>query len=173
MQAALGRHHIAFCGNTRVRAVDASALTTASGVRLPSDLTIWATGAAAPPVIRDSELPHDARGFVRTDQHLLVEGCSNLFAAGDCATLASAPEKERAGVYAVRAGPILLANLRKRLAGRPLESHRPQSDYLRLLNLADGTALGSKWGLALQGRSVAWLKDRIDRGFVSRFRFDD
>lgn len=140
---------------------------------MPSDLTIWATGAAAPPVIRDSELPHDARGFVRTDQHLLVEGCSNLFAAGDCATLASAPEKERAGVYAVRAGPILLANLRKRLAGRPLESHRPQSDYLRLLNLADGTALGSKWGLALQGRSVAWLKDRIDRGFVSRFRFDD
>ncbi|MDX2019034.1 MAG: selenide, water dikinase SelD [Deltaproteobacteria bacterium] len=170
---ALTRHHIAFRGSTRVRSVDTSSLTTESGEVVPSDLTIWATGAAPPAVIRDSDLPHDEGGFVLTDDRLLVEGQPNLFAVGDCATITSQPDRPRAGVYAVRAGPILLANLRRIVGGRPLERYRPQRDFLRLLNVADGTAIGAKWGFAVHGRAVSWLKDRIDRRFMSRFQLID
>lgn len=168
---ALARHGITFRGNTRVRAVNERSLVTDEGEVIPSDLVIWATGPASPSVILDSDLPHDAEGFVLTDTWLRVAGFPNLFAVGDCATIAEAPNRPRAGVYAVRAGPVLLANLSRSSTGRPLVPYRPQGDFLRLLSLADGTAIGMKWGVTLQGAAVGWLKDRIDRGFVSRFRF--
>jgi len=73
----------------------------------------------------------------------------------------------------VRQGPVLMRNLRARAAGKPLESYRPQSDFLTLLNLGDGTALGAKWGRSFEGLWVMWLKDRIDRRFMRRFKIDD
>ena len=53
----------------------------------------------------------DTRGFVRVDAYLRSPSHANVFAAGDCAT----QDGDRApafGVYAVRQGPALAANLR-------------------------------------------------------------
>jgi selenide,water dikinase len=109
---------------------------------------------------------------VRTRSTLQVEGEDDLFAVGDCATLDEFPETPKAGVYAVRQGPVLMRNLRARAAGSALETYRPQSDFLTLLNLGDGIALGAKWGRSFEGRWVMWLKDRIDRSFMRRFQTD-
>src|SRR5262249_52852307 len=76
----------------------------------------------------------------------------------------------RSGVYAVREGPILAANLRARLKGARLRCYRPQRDALALLNLGGRRALGAKRGRAFAGRLVWRWKDRIDRRFVARFR---
>ena len=73
-------------------------------------------------------------------------------------------------MYAVREGPVLDANLRARLAGRPLRRYRPQHDFLSLLNLGARHALAAKWGLVATGRWVWRWKDHIDRRFVERFR---
>jgi selenide,water dikinase len=97
-------------------------------------------------------------------------GHDDLFAAGDCATLVEHPRTPKAGVYAVRQGPYLTRNLRAALAGRPLASYRPQRDFLTLLNLGDGSAIGGKWGVSFEGRWVMELKDRIDRRFMERFQ---
>jgi selenide,water dikinase len=70
----------------------------------------------------------------------------------------------------VRQGPVLTHNLRALLAGRELRAYRPQGDFLALLNLGDGTALGAKWGLSFAGAWVMALKDRIDRRFMRRFQ---
>ncbi len=101
---------------------------------------------------------------------LQVQGHPELFAAGDCASLRGAPGLPRAGVYAVRQGPVLAFNLAAFLAGRPLRRYRPQRDFLTLVNFADGSAAGGKWGVAFEGRWVMRLKDRIDRRFVGRYR---
>ena len=61
-------------------------------------------------------------------------------------------------------------NLRALLVGEPLRNYVPQKDFLTLLNLGDGTALGYKWGVAFQGKWVLWLKDIIDRRFMTRFQ---
>jgi selenide,water dikinase len=61
-------------------------------------------------------------------------------------------------------------HLRCRVTGRELERFRPQRDFLSLLNLGDGTALGHKWGVVFAGRWVMSRKDRIDRAFMSRYR---
>ena len=136
----------------------------------PADLVVWATGAAPTALLEASHLPRDERGFARVGATLEVAGCEGLFAAGDCAALEDHPWVPRAGVYAVREGPILAANLRARLEGGRLRRYRPQRDFLALLNLGDRRALGAKRGIAFAGGWVWRWKDRIDRRFVERFR---
>jgi selenide,water dikinase len=138
----------------------------------PADLVVWATGAAALPWLAEVEVPRNSDGFLRVRESFQCVGFDDLFAAGDCAALDAHPWVPKAGVYAVRAGPILDANLRARLAGGRLRPYRPQRDFLALLNLGGGRALGGKWGLAVAGRSVWRVKDAIDRRFVTRFRAD-
>jgi len=107
---------------------------------------------------------------VRIEPTLQVVGHPDLFAVGDCASSDAWPWMKKAGVYAVRQGPVLDANLRALLTGRPLRAYRPQRDFLTLLNLGERRALGSKWGFAVEGGWVFRLKDRIDRGFMRRFQ---
>ncbi len=141
--------------------------------RLPCDLAVWATGAAPQGLLGESPLPRDERGFVRVRETLQVEGFDDLFATGDCASLTSAPWVPKAGVYAVRQGPVLDANLRGRLRGTRLRAFRPQRDFLSLLNLGARRALAAKWGWSASGRAAWHLKDRIDRRFMRRFQVLD
>ncbi len=157
---------------TGCRVTDAAAdsLGLEGGERLPCDLLLWVTGAVSHPLFAPSGLPTDQRGFVRTRPTLQVAGHDALFAVGDCGTLDQHPDTPKAGVYAVRQGPFLIHNLLARLTGGRLRAYRPQGDFLTLLNLGDGTALGTKWGLSFEGRWVMTLKDKIDRRFMERFQ---
>jgi selenide,water dikinase len=137
---------------------------------LACDLVVWATGAAPVAFGSGLPLPKDAAGFVRVRRTLQVEGDDDLFAVGDCASLAGHPTLPKAGVFAVRQGPVLAENLRRRIAGRPLRAYQPQRDYLVLINLGGRRALGTKWGGVVSGRWVWHWKDRIDRRFIAQFR---
>lgn len=152
-------------------AEEAATLLLSSGHHLTSHLTVWATGAAGPPLLRASGLPTDEEGFVLVDDHLLVRGRDDLFAVGDCARFESR-DLPKAGVHAVRQAPVLLENLQRAAGSRAprLRTYEPQKNFMTLLNLGDGTALGTKWGLVVGGRWVRWLKDAIDRRFVEGFR---
>ncbi len=179
--ASLGRRaarEAAACGiqvstGVRVSAAVDGAVELEGGGRVESDALVWVAGATSHEVLASSGLPVDGRGFVRTRSTLQVEGFDTLFAVGDCATLIEAPRTPKAGVYAVRQGPYLTDNLLAFVADEPLRSYRPQRDFLTLLNLGDGTALGAKWGLSFGGRWVMRLKDRIDRRFMERFQVLD
>jgi len=139
--------------SARVAAVEEGVLVLEDDERIPFDALIWATGAASQPLFAASALPTDAGGFVRVRPTLQVEGHDALFAAGDCARFE--PDLAKAGVYAVRQGPLLDRNLRARVAGGVLRAYRPQRDFLVLLNLGDGAALGTKWGRAVAGRACS------------------
>ena len=97
-------------------------------------------------------------------------GHDEIFATGDCASLVTDPRLPKAGVYAVRQGPVLAHNLKAHAAGRPLRAYRPQRDFLSLLNLGDGRAIAVKWGFSAEGGWAWRLKDAIDRRFVRRYR---
>jgi selenide,water dikinase len=143
---------------------------------LTADLVIWATGAAPaefPKNELSSGLRRDSSGFLETRETLQTAGFDDVFAVGDCAGLAQFRWVPRAGVYAVRQGPILDHNLRAALEGSSMKRYRPQRDFLSLLNLGDRRALGSKWGFAFAGPAVFRLKDWIDRRFMERFQVLD
>jgi len=150
-------------------AVETGAVRSGSR-RLEADLVVLATGAAPHAWLRDSPLPTCARGFVRVSETLQVVGVPSLFAVGDCAAMEAAPWVPKAGVYAVRMGPVVTRNLRALLAGTPLERYTPQRDFLAILNLGERRALATKWGVSVSGRLVWRLKDAIDRRFMRRFQ---
>jgi selenide,water dikinase len=168
--AELAARRIALRTGSAVLRVQKDALELAGGARLACDLAIWAAGAAPVALVAKSALPKDEAGFVRVQGTLQVEGHDALFAAGDCASLTEARWVPKAGVYAVRQGPLLADNLRLALSGEPLRRYRPQRDFLTLLNLGEERALGAKWGLVASGRLAFRLKDAIDRRFVRRFQ---
>ncbi len=155
----------------RVLRVTADGLELDGSASRRHDLLIWAAGAAPPPLVAASpSLPTEARGYIATRATLQVEGYDDLFAVGDCAVQTGAPWVPRAGVYAVRAGPVLADNLEAASRGWPLGPYRPQRSFLSLLNLGGGSAIGSKWGRAIASPEVWRLKDRIDRRFMARFQ---
>jgi selenide,water dikinase len=153
-----------------VARVEPAAVALASGERIAADLTVWVTGAAPPAVVAASPLPRDERGFFLVDPTLRAADGAPVWGAGDCVGLAGHPAMPKAGVYAVRAAPVLAANLRAALAGGPTARYAPQASFLALLNTADGRALLRWRRLVAHARWAWWLKDRIDRGFVERYR---
>ena len=141
-------------------------LIDAQGLALPMDRVVWCSGAAAPQCLRHSGLALDGAGFIQVDAHLRSTSHPEVYAAGDCA--AHPTPLPKAGVYAVRQGPVLTQNLRAALGQNRAASYKPQPRALALLNTADGQAIG-QWGpFSVQGPWVMALKDRIDRRFIRR-----
>ncbi len=153
----------------RVASAEAGCVLLTDGRRLPCEALVWVTGAVSHPIFTESGLATDDRGFLHVRSTLQSQDHDDLFACGDCATLIDYPRTPKAGVYAVRQGPVITDNLRAALAGQPLKRYRPQGDFLTLLNVAGGHAMGAKWGRSFEGRWVMTLKDRIDRRFMRRF----
>jgi NADH dehydrogenase FAD-containing subunit len=153
-----------------VVAAEEGAVLLRDGGRVPCQALIWVTGPKSHPLFRRSGLATDVRGFVLVRPTLQFRDHDDLFAVGDCATLVQHPNTPKAGVYAVRQGPYITDNLYAALEGRPLRVYKPQGDFLTLLNLGDGQALGAKWGVTFEGRWVMRWKDRIDRRFMRRFQ---
>ena len=141
----------------------------ASGLEFATDAVFWAAGAAAPAWIRDSGFATDDRGFLLTNDLLQSPSHPNVFGAGDCVNVLGHP-LPKAGVFAVRAGPALAANLLAALEERPPVPHLPRKRHLSIVSAGDRDAVAS-WGpFAIAGRWVWRWKDRIDRGWIARYR---
>jgi len=140
----------------------------ASGARLACDAPLLAVGAQAPGWLQDSGLALDEAGFIAVNSFQQSIHHSQVFAAGDVASRVDAPHP-RSGVYAVRAGPPLLENLRASMAGEPLKAYHPATRSLNLLACGDRHAVGAWGNFSFEGRWVRRWKDRIDRAFIARY----
>ena len=158
--------------NHRASGFQAGQISFTDGSCIACDVSLIVTGAAAPPWPAESGVNCDHKGFISVSNTLQSRSHDFVLAAGDIASYADA--RPKSGVFAVRAGPILAANLRALCAGEPLQAWTPQSKALYLISTGTRHALAS-WG-DLSGGSekligaLLWRwKDRIDRGFMRRF----
>lgn len=132
-----------------------------------SDLLLWATGAQAHGWQAGSGLAVSKAGFIRIDAGLRSVSHAQVFAVGDCAEWANPLPK--AGVYAVRMGPVLARNLRAAVGAGSATDYEPQHRFLALLATADRRAVAS-WGRwSAEGAWVWRWKNHIDRSFLRRF----
>jgi selenide,water dikinase len=152
-----------------VSEVTATGVALGDGQEIAAGFVAGAAGARAHGWLAGTGLPVTADGFLRVGADLRVEGQEALFAAGDCAHLTHAP-RPKAGVYAVRAAPVLRDNLRAVLSGGRMRPFHPQRDYLKLISLGERSALAEKMGMAFGGPLLWRLKDRIDRKFMAQFK---
>lgn len=168
VMAALQQRGIRVHLDARVKEVDAHALILADGRHAAYDELFWCTGATPAAWIAASGLATNAAGFlaVRDTLQALHDDC--IFAAGDIAAQVNYP-RPKAGVFAVRQGPVLAHNLRALLLRQPLRQHRPQRRFLSLISLGDQQATADKGGFSATGHWVWRWKERIDRAFMARF----
>ena len=144
------------------------ALLLGSGARLACDAPIMALGSSAPTWLAGSGLALDESGFIATGATLQSTSHPDVFAAGDVASRVDV-SRPRSGVYAVRAGPPLEANLRLHVGGGSLQPYLPQARSLNLLACGNRSAIAS-WGeWSVQGGWVWRWKNKIDRDFVARY----
>jgi selenide,water dikinase len=139
-----------------------------NGQRIAADAIVWATGAGAPPRLSETGLALDTAGFIAVNEHLQSISSPAVFAAGDCAMIGGYAYP-KSGVYAVRQGPPLAANLRRSLAGAPLIAYRPQRRALALISTGDKYAVASYGPLAFESAWVWRWKDYIDRRFMAKY----
>lgn len=169
MEQALTRYGIRLRSHWPVHRVEADALLGPAEASLEYDFLLWCTGARGAPWLADSALETTNQDMVRVDVRLRSSSHDNVFAAGDCAWLESR-SLPRAGVHAVRQGPVLAANLDAAIRNRPLRSYRPQRRFLSLLSAGGRYAAGSRGGITVRGAWVWRWKNRIDRRFMEQFQ---
>lgn len=153
----------------RVVRASGGELELEGGETLPVDIAIWATGAKAPTLLERIDLPKDDRGFLMTKPTLQVLHDASIFAVGDTGTSEKNPTP-KAGVFAVRQGPVLWENIQNTLKGAKLRAYVPQTRFLKLLNTGDGDAIGEYLGFSWKSRACLWLKDRIDVQFMQNYQ---
>ncbi len=152
-----------------VNQVMAGRLQTVSGEVIDADEVVWVTRAGGAAWLQDTGLALDADGFIQVSDTLQTVTDPNIFAAGDVASMVNF-SLEKAGVFAVRQGPPLTANLRRVVQGAALASYHPQRSWLALISTGDQHAVASRGWLGFAGDWVWIWKDWIDRRFMLRFQ---
>ncbi|MBV6272513.1 FAD-dependent oxidoreductase [Alcaligenaceae bacterium CGII-47] len=143
-------------------------IALSDGTMLRADRVIAATGARAPRWLSGCKLALGEQAYIAVDQHNRSPSHPEVFAVGDICervdiTLA------HSGVHAVRAGPVLAANILAALNGGIMQSYRPRPRSLYLLACGPRYAVASWGSWSAEGKWVWRLKDWIDRRFIRQF----
>lgn len=147
---------------------EAGVLRIADGSNLAFDAAFLVTGAQTAGWLGDSGLSVDEGGFVEVEATMRSVSHPNVFASGDVAAMRG-HALPKAGVYAVRQGPVLAQNLRRAALGQPLRLFQPQRHILALISTGDCYAIASRGRFAVAGHWVWRLKDWIDRRWMARY----
>ena len=129
LQQVLQERNIQVRHDCLVKEVKPNSVCLDDGVVIPFTHCVWATGAGAHNLafhLRDHRgLAASNHGWIRVNQYLQSLSHPFVFAAGDCCTMewstdnnnlnsyATKSSPPKAGVYAVRSGPILIENISK------------------------------------------------------------
>ncbi|MDX2258369.1 MAG: selenide, water dikinase SelD [Hyphomicrobiaceae bacterium] len=167
-RAELDRQGVRLIEHQAVKAIAATTVVLGDGRSICADAVLLATRARPATWFAASGLPVDEEGFIAVRPTLAVTDDEDVFAVGDCSTVL-AHRREKSGVFAVRQGPPLTDNLRRRLNGLPLRPFVPQTRFLTLLSTGGKHAIAARNGLAVAGDWVWRWKDGIDRAFMDRF----
>jgi selenide, water dikinase len=144
-------------------------LQTSTGVTVLADEIMWVTRAGGAAWLKTTGLALDQEGFIQVNDTLQTVTDPDIFAAGDIASMVNY-KLEKAGVFAVRQGKPLTENLRRAVAGTPLQAYRPQTSWLALISTGDKYAVASRSWMGFAGEWVWKWKDSIDRKFMAKFQ---
>ena len=149
----LAKVGVAIRTHTDISRVESERLFFADGSEAAFDQLLWATGSAPQAWPAAAGLQCEADGCVSINGYLQSLSHPHVFAAGDVATDSAQP-RPKAGVFAVRQGPILADNLIRAASGEELRRFRAQRDYLSLLSTGERHAVACWYGLVWQGNEI-------------------
>ncbi len=150
-----------------VTEVQQNQVLTAKGEAIAADGVIWVTSAAAAQWPEESGLDVDEQGFIKVNQFLQSTSHSNVFAAGDIASLID--PRPKSGVFAVRQGPILKHNLKAAATHKSFKAYQPQKNFLGLVSTGNKYAVASRGSWSYESAWLWKIKNWIDQQFMDKF----
>jgi NADH:ubiquinone reductase (H+-translocating) len=106
--------------DTRILEVQPDCVVLAEGQMLPTDLTVWAAGVAAPPAVASWDVPQGKGGRILVGPDLRVQGHDRIFAVGDIALNPNDPIPQLAQP-ALQEGRHAAAQIARLTRGEPTE----------------------------------------------------
>ena len=164
-----GQRDITAVEGSRVAEINQDHLLLTNGNRVDADVVIWATSAIAPQLLGELGFETDGRGFLSTRPTLQTVTSDRVFAVGDSGTIVGS-NLVKAGVYAVRQGPVLWDNIQRLISKRKLLDYVPQSGFLKLINTADSKTIAEFKGKTIYAGWCWKLKNRIDVKFMKMYQ---
>lgn len=161
---------LSFHENTRIVDIDDASVTGNDGRSHPKTDVLWLTGPKSHALFKRSGLPVDRSGFLAVTDKLQSPHFPEVFGAGDCVSLIRYPRLPKNGVYAVRQGPILWANLMDAIDQKPLSSFKPQESYVAILSTGSAEALLTYGRWSWHGKIPWKIKQHIDQKFMKRYQ---
>lgn len=165
----LEQRNIQFHSGARVSEVTSTGLRNDFGDAIDADAIFWVTSAASQGWLKKTGVELNESGFVVTSATLQSVNFESVFAAGDIAYNRDYP-RAKAGVFAVRQGPVLYDNICRFLLGKKLRAFKPQQDFLSLISTGNRSAVGTRSRFTFSGDWVWRWKDWIDRRFMAKFQ---
>ena len=131
-----------------------------------ADVLVVATGLHAS---LPEGLPKNVQGLPVGPDLSWIEN-EAIFAVGDCAHMVHAP-RPKLGVFGVRAAPVLIHNLLCATGVlKTRKRYKPQSHWLSIMDMGDGSGLGRYGRFVFYGRRALSLKRWLDHRFMDRYR---
>ena len=137
---------------TRVAKVESDAVITSDGVRIPSDISVWAAGVRAPSWLAACGLPTDKLGRIEVNDDLSVRGLEEVWAIGDCCACynedgSEIPPRAQA---AHQMASATARNILARRKGRR-EKRFVYQDFGSLVSLSKFSTVGNLMGNLVRG----------------------
>ena len=127
--------------------IDANAVHLGNGARLACDAPLIATALAPAPWLAASGLALDGQGQVAVTSTLQSVSNPEVFVV----------EQQR------DVGDLLALNLRRHVGGGELQQRQPPKRTLELIGCGSHRAIATWGGITVEGRWVAWWKERRER----------
>ena len=141
---------------TAVAGVEPDRVTLAGGEAIGTACVVWAAGIRAGAVAAHLGLPTGRSGRLRVDDTLRVVDATNVFAAGDVALIAGAPNVPQVAQAAIQQGEHVAENVLRALRGEPLRPFRYR-DKGSLATIGRSRALAVIGPVHVAGRLAWWL----------------
>jgi NADH dehydrogenase len=141
--------------NAKISEVTPSSVRLADGEDLPSDLTVWAAGVAAPGTVARWGLPRGKGGRISVGPDLRVTGQDRIFAGGDVCVAGEHPLPQLAQP-AIQAGRHIGRQIRRLEAGQPTQPFTYHDKGIMATIGRRSAVVQLPHGLRFRG-TIAWL----------------
>ena len=158
-------HRVSFHTGESVARVTPKMVWLASGKRLPSALTIWAAGLAAPPLLREAKLIRPRHTWAAVHQTLQSRYCASIFVVGDAAALPKPVSKQ--AFNAIDMGALAAQNVLRWLADEDLKDFSPPTKPL-LVTFGDLQTYLVAGKSVLANKTLAGAKEGVYQLFMAQ-----
>ncbi len=158
-------HAVRFSTGATITSVSAKAVHLADGTQLPSELTLWTAGLAAPALLQQSGLARPPHRWA--DVHQTLQSChaGSTFVIGDCAELPGAVAKQ--AYNAIDMGELAAINVTRFLAGKTLRLYQPNNKPV-LIAFGDLDTYLVAGRTVLASQALAGAKEGVFQLFMSQ-----